>query len=114
MTDLKSRLSDEDVLVGGKIIPLKGYEPGVEVVDVGCSTVVPSAPRAMQGMREGEVALEVPAGLRAQLARGRGMGLNRGRGQIGFGPSASCFGTTGGFYACGPGRGGRGSSFSFV
>ena len=105
MTDLRSRLSDEDVVVGGKIVPLVGYEPGVEVVEVGSSTVVPSAPRAIQELREREVGLGAPAGPRAQLARGRGVGLIRGRGQQGFGPSGSLFGTTGGFYARGPGRG---------
>ena len=106
MTDLRSRVSDEDVLVGGKIIPLRGYEPGVEVVEVGSSTVVPSAPRAIQVMKEREVALGAPAGPRAQLAGGRGMGPIRGRGQRGFGPSGGPDRTTGGFYARGPrGRG---------
>ena len=109
MTDLRSRVSDEDVVVGGKIVPLKGYEPGVEVVEVGSSTVVPSAPRAIQELREGEVVHGAPAGPRAQLARGWGMGPSGRRGQIGFGSSGSPFGATRGFYARGPGRGrGRG------
>ena len=94
------------MVVGGKIIPLKGYEPGVEVVEVGSSTVVPKAPRAIQGMIERKVVLGAPAGPRAQMARGRGMGPFKRRGQPGFGPSGSLFGTTGGFYARGPrGRG---------
>ena len=61
MTDLRSRLSDEDVLVDGKILPLKGYEPGAEVVEVESSTVVSSAPRAIQELREREVGLGAPA-----------------------------------------------------
>ena len=96
MTDLRSRISDENVLVGGKIVPLKGYEPGVEVVEIGSSTVVPSAPRAIQGLRERGVGLRAPAGPRAQLAGGRGMGPMRRRGQMGFGPDGSLR-TTGGF-----------------
>ena len=109
MTDLRSRYSDEDVVVGGKIVPLKGYEPGVEVAEVGSSTVVPVAPRAIQVLREREVGHGAPAGPRAQLARGRGMGPIRGRGRTGFGPSGNPLGITGGFYARGPGRGwGRG------
>ena len=108
MTDLRSRLSDEDVVVGGKIVPLKGYEPGVEVVEVGSSTVVPSVPRAIRELREREVGLGAPAGPRAQLARGRGMGPIRGRGQIGFGPSGGPLGSAGGFYARGPRGRGRG------
>ena len=108
VTDLRSCISDEDVLVGGKIIPMKGYEPGVEVVEVGSSTVVPKAPRAIQGMIEREVVLGAPAGPRAREARGRGMGPFRRRGQTGFGPSGSLCGTTGGFYARGSRGGGRG------
>ena len=108
MADLRSRLSDEDVLVGGKIVPLKGYEPGVEVVEVGSSTVVLVAPRAIQELREGEVGLGAPAGPRAQLARGRGMGQIRRRGQMGFGSSGGSIRTTGGYYARGPRGGGWG------
>ena len=80
MADLRSRLSDEDVVVGGKIVPLKIYEPGVEVVEVGSSTVVPSAPRTIQELREREVGLRAPAGPRAQSARGRGTGPSGWRG----------------------------------
>ena len=66
---------DEDVVVGGKIVPLGALDPmRVEVVEVGSSTVVPSAPRAIQELREREVGLGAPAGPRVQLARGRGMG----------------------------------------
>ena len=104
MTDLRNRLSDEDVMVGGKIVPVGGYEPGLVGVGVGCSTVVPCAPRAMSEGRE--LVLGAPAGPRAQLARGRGKGPSGRRGQSGFGPSGSLFGTTGGFYARGPGGGG--------
>ena len=103
MAGMRDRLSDEDVLVGGKIVPLEGYEPRVEVVEVGSSTVVPSAPRAIQVLREREVAHGVLAGPREQLARGRGVGPIRRRGQPGFGRSGSLFGATGGFYARGPG-----------
>ena len=106
VADLRSHISDEDVVVGGKIIPMKGYEPGAEVVEVESSTVVPKAPRAMQGMIEREVVLGAPAGPRAQMAGGGGTGTKRRRVQPGFGPSGSLFGTTGGFYARGP-RGGR-------
>ena len=50
--------------------------------------------------------LEALAGPRALVARGKGMGPIRRRGQPGFGPSGSLFGTTGGYYARGPrGRG---------
>ena len=108
ITDLRSRVSDEDVLVGGKIVPLKGYEPGVEVVGVGSPTVVRDVPRAEQGRQGREVVLGAPAGPRAQLARGRGMGPSRGRGQMGFGPSGGPFGSTGGFYARGLRGRGRG------
>ena len=108
MAGLRDRLSDEDVVVGGKIIPLKGYEPGVEVVEVGSSTVVPKAPRAIQEMIEREVVLGAPAGPRAQMARGRGVGPMRRRGHIGVRPSGSLFRTTGGYYAHGPWGNGRG------
>lgn len=64
MTDLRRCISDEDVVVGAKIIPLKGYEAGVEVVEVGNSTVVPSGPRTIQELREREVGLGVPVGPR--------------------------------------------------
>ena len=101
MADLRSRLSDEDMVVGGKIVPMKGYEPGVEVVGVGCSTVVPSAPSAMQGGGAGVMELGAPPGPRAQLARGWGMGPIRVRGQIGGVPSGGSVRTTGGFYTRG-------------
>ena len=108
IADLRSRTSDEDVVVGGKIMPLKGYEAGVEVVEVGSSTVVPKAPRTIQGMIEREVVLGAPVGPRAQVARGRDKGPIRGRGHRGVGPSGSLFGMTGGYYARGPWGGERG------
>ena len=47
--------------------------------------------------------LGAPAGPRVQLARGRGSGPIRWRGQTGFGPSGGPDRTTGGFYARGSG-----------
>ena len=70
IADLRSCISDEEVVVGGKIVPMKRYEPVVEVVEVGSLTVVPKAPRAIQGLSEGEVVLGAPAGPRAQMAGG--------------------------------------------
>ena len=103
-------LEEEDVLVGGKIVPLGGLEPSrAEVVKVGSLTVVPSAPRTIQEMREREVVHGAPAGPRARGGTGVGMGPSRGRGYGGFGgsaPSGVAFrGGTRGFYARGRGRG---------
>ena len=108
---------DEDVVVGGKIVPLGALESDeVEVVEARSSTVVPLAPRAIQGMREREVVHGAPAGPRGRGGTGVGMGPSRGRG-YGYGlrsggsvPGGVAFGSgTGGFYARGRGRGfGRG------
>ena len=93
----EERLVEEDIVVGGKIVPLGALEPRRgEVVEVERSTVVPKAPRAIQERVEREVVQEAPAGPRAQMARGRGMGTIGRRVQPGFGPSGSLFGTTGG------------------
>jgi len=56
MSDLRDRMSDEDVVVGGKIIPLSGYTPVVEeegrtvvpVVPLGPAGLAPGGPRAMR------------------------------------------------------------------
>ena len=104
---------DEDVVVGGKIVPLGALEPDrVEVVEAGSSTVVPSASRAIQELKEREVVHGAPAGPRGRGGTGVGMGPGRGRG-YGYGlrsdgsvPGGVAFGSgTGGFYACGRGRG---------
>ena len=108
---------DEDMVVGGKIVPLGALEPDrAEVVEVGSSTVVPLAPRAIQEMREREVVRGAPAGPRGRGETGVGMGPSRGMGYRyglrsgGSVPSGVAFGSgTGGFYASGRGRGmGRG------
>jgi len=59
MSDLRDRMSDEDVVVGGKIIPLSGYTP---VVEEEVRTEVPFVPLVPAAM--------VPIGPRA--GRGRG------------------------------------------
>ena len=101
--EMVTGLEDEDVMVGGKIVPLGVLElRREEVVEVGSSTVVPKAPRVIQGIIEREVVLGAPAGPRAQMARGRGVGPIRRRGHIGVRPSGSLFGTTGGYCARGP------------
>ena len=69
----EARVVEEYVLVGGKIVPLGGLEPGrAEVVEVGSSTVVPSAPRAIQGLRVRERWCE---GCRLALEEEVGLGL---------------------------------------
>ena len=111
-------LVEEDVVVGGKIVPLGGLEPRrVEVVEVGSSTVVPQTPRAIQELREGEVVQGAPAGPRGSGGTGIGMGPSRGRGSHGYGtrsgggrvpggvPYPFGYSSTGGFYARGRGRG---------
>ena len=108
---------DEDVVVGGKIVPLGALEHGKVEVDVaGSSTVVPKAPRAIQGMVGREVVRGAPAGPRGRGGTGVGMGPSRGRG-YGYGlrsggsaPSGVAYmSDTRGFYARGRGRGfGRG------
>ena len=50
--------------------------------------------------------LGAPAGPRAQMAGGRGMGPIEWKGQIGFGPSGSLYRAAGGFYARGSGSSG--------
>ena len=109
---------DEDVLVGGKIVPLGALEPDWgEVVEVGSSMVVPKAPRAIQERREREVVQGAPAGPRGRGGTGVSMGPSRGRGYLGYGlrsggsvPGGVAYGSgTGGFYARGRGGGvGRG------
>ena len=109
------RVVEEDVVVGGKIVPLGELEPRrVEVVEVGSSTVVPQAPRAIQGLVVREVVQGAPASPGGRGRTGVGMGPSRGRGLHGYGtrsgdgsvPSRGVFrGATGGFYACGRGRG---------
>ena len=114
----KERLVEEDVVVGGKIVPLGGLEPRrVEVVGVGSSTVVPQAPRAMQGLREREGVQGAPAGPGGSGGTGIGVGPSRGRGLHGYGtrsgggsvpggvPYPFGYGSTGGYYARGRGRG---------
>ena len=106
---------DEDVVVGGKIVPLEALDPiRVEVVEVGSSTVVPVAPRAIQERREREVVQGAPAGPRGRGGTGVGMGPSRGRGlnsgyalrSGGSVPGGGAFrSATGGFYARGRGRG---------
>ena len=78
---------DEEVVVGGKIVPLEALDlMGVEVVEVGSSTVVPVAPRAIQERREREVVQGTPAGPRGRGGNGVGMGPSRGRGlNVGYG-----------------------------
>ena len=108
---------DEDVVVGGKIVPLGALEPDkVEVVGVGSSTVVPKAPKAILEWGGGEMVCRAPAGPGGRGGTGVGMGPSRGRG-YGYGlrsggsaPSGVAYmGNTGGFYARGRGRGfGRG------
>jgi len=110
------RVVEEDVVVGGKIVPLGALEPRkVEVVEVGSSTVVPRAPRATQVLREGEVVHGAPAGHRGRGGTGVGMGLSRGGGLNVFGRGdwggsmsggVTFRGGTRGFYARGRGRGG--------
>ena len=103
---------DEDVVVGGKIVPLGALEPGrAEVVGEGSSPVVPKAPRAIRELRESEELRGATAGPGGRGGTGVGMGPSRGRG-YGFGlrggsvPSGVAFvGGTGGFYARGRGRG---------
>lgn len=52
----EKKVVDEDIVIGGKILPLEAFEQGrVEVVEVESSTVVPQAPRVIQLLREGEV-----------------------------------------------------------
>ena len=118
----EERLVEEDVVVGGKIVPLGVLEPRRgEVDEVGSSTVVPQAPRAIQELREGEVVRRAPAGPRGRGGTGVGMGPSRGRGLHGYGtrsgggsvpggvPYPFGYGSTGGFYARERGRGwGRG------
>ena len=118
----EERLVEEDVVVRGKIVPLGELEQGrVEVVEVGSSTVVPKAPRAIQVMREGEVVQGAPAGPRGSGGTGVSMGPSRGRGLHGYGTRSGGgsvpggvvypfgYDNTGGFYARGRGRG-RGRS----
>ena len=107
---------DEDVVVGRKIVPLGTLDPmRVEVVEVGSSTVVPVAPRAIQESREREVVQEAPAGPRGRDGTRVGMGLGGGRSlNSGYGlrsggsvPGGVAFrGDTRGFYARGRGGGG--------
>ena len=117
----EERLVEEDVVVGGKIVPLGGLElRRVEVVEVGSSTVVPQAPRAIQELSEREVVRGAPAGPRGRGGTGVGMGPSRRRGLHGYGtrsgggsvpggvPYPFGYGNTRGFYARGRGRGGRG------
>ena len=123
----EERLVEEDVVVGGKIVPLGGLEPRrVEVVEVGSSTVVPKAPRAIQGLREREVVQGAPTGPGGRGGTGTGMGPSGGRGWNGHGHGYGTrsgrgsvssgvpypFGSTGGFYARGRGWGrGRGGGY---
>ena len=118
----EERLVEEDVVVEGKIVPLGALEPGwVEVVEVGSSTVVPQAPRAIQELREREVVRGAPAGPRGSGGTRVGMGPSRGRGLHDYGTRSGGgsvpgglvypfrYYDTGGFYARGRGRGvGRG------
>ena len=114
----EERLVEEDVVVGGKIVPLGVLEhERVEVVEVGSSTVVPRAPRAIQELREGEVVQGAPVGPRGSGGTRVGMGPSRGRGLHGYGtrsgsgsvpggvPYPFGYGSTGGFYARGRGSG---------
>ncbi|PUU80424.1 hypothetical protein B9Z19DRAFT_735168 [Tuber borchii] len=106
---------EEDVVVGDKIVPLGVLESEVvEVVEVGSSTVVPSAPRAIRGLVGREVVHGAPTGPGGRGGTGVGMGPSGGRGLNGFGlRSDRCFGPIGvafrgdtrGFYARGRGRG---------
>ena len=106
---------DEDVVVGGKIVLLKALDPmRVGVAEVGSSTVVPMAPRAIQERREREMVHGAPAGPRGRGGTGVGMEPSGGRGlntrqglrSGGSVPSGVAFrGGTGGFYARGRGRG---------
>jgi len=59
MSDLRDRLSDEDVVVDGRIIPMSGYTPAEEVV---VETVVPFVPLGPAAM--------VPVGPREERGRG--------------------------------------------
>jgi len=90
MSDLRDRMSDEDLVVGGKIIPLSGYTPAVEeevrtvvpLVPLGPAAMVPRGPRAERGRgefpsqwrlvgieRRGELGR-----LREEIVNGRGRG----------------------------------------
>ena len=82
----EERLVEEDVVVGGKIVPLGDLEPRrEEVVEVGSSTVVPQAPRAIQELREREVVQGTPAGPGGSGETRVGIGPSRGRGSHGYG-----------------------------
>jgi len=60
MLDLRDRMSDEDVVVGGKIVPLSGYAPAVEgevrrevpFLPLGPAAMVPVGPSQMRGRGE--------------------------------------------------------------
>ena len=114
----EDRLAEEDVVVGGKIVPVGDLETRrVEVIEVGSSTVVPQAPRAIQGLRERVVVQGAPAGPRGRGGTGVGMGRSRGRGLHDYGTRSGGgnvpggvvypfrYGETGGFSACWRGRG---------
>ena len=114
----EEKLVEEDVVVGGKIVPLGVLEPErVGVVEVESWTVVPQAAGAIQVMREREVvqeALVSPRGrdgteVHMRPSRGRGLhgcGTRSGGGSVrGWGAFR---GANEEFYACGRGRGGGG------
>ena len=120
----EERLVEEDVVVGGKRVPLGGLEPGrVEVVEVGSSTVVPQAPRAIQELREREVVQGALAGPRGRGGTGVGVGPSRERGLHGYGTRSGGgsvpggvvypfgYDNTGRFYARGRGRGRGGGGY---
>ena len=79
ITDLRDRMSDEDVVVGDKIVPLSGYAPVVEegLVREEVRTEVPVGPRgyvaeALRGPRSvmvGGVRRGVPSGPRRGVVR---------------------------------------------
>ena len=111
--EIEMGLEDEDVVVGGKIVPLGALElRRVEVVEVGSSMVVPKAPRAIQEMKEREVVHGAPAGPRGSGGTGVGMEPSGRRGLHRYGTRSGIGGGSGGVpYPFGYGDVGRGRGY---